>query len=170
MPLGSATGAMTRARTGAPSGGRAAVAALILFLMVVILCLLAPAYAQWTGTAPFKSTLDAVIKLNGQDVPVMGQSTEGLGLGYTPIGPTWQIGNYFLGADNQGRDVMARLLYGGLNSLFIAGMATVVTLFFATLIGLAAGFFGGIIAMPRDEFIKKVDSQAAEKEKEIMTF
>ena len=31
------------------------------------------------------------------------------------------------------------LLYGGLNSLFIAGMATVVTLFFATLIGLAAG-------------------------------
>ena len=123
----------------------AAVAALILFLMVVIFCLLAPAYAQWAGTYPFKSTLDAVIKLNGQDVPVMEQSTEGLGLGYTPIGPTWQIGNYFLGADNQGRDVMARLLYGGLNSLFIAGMATVVTLFFATLIGLAAGFFGGII-------------------------
>ena len=123
----------------------AAVAALILFLMVVIFCLLAPAYAQWAGTYPFKSTLDAVIKLNGQDVPVMEQSTEGLGLGYTPIGPTWQIGNYFLGADNQGRDVMARLLYGGLNSLFIAGMATVVTLFFATLIGLTAGFFGGII-------------------------
>ena len=112
---------------------------------MVILCLLAPAYAHWAGTDPFKSTLDAVIKLNGQDVPVMEQSTEGLGLGYTPIGPTWQLGNYFLGADNQGRDVMARLLYGGLNSLFIAGMATVVTLFFATLIGLAAGFFGGII-------------------------
>ncbi len=85
-----------------------------------------------------------MIKINGSDVPVMEQSTEGLGLGYTPIGPTWQLGNYFLGADNQGRDVMARLLYGGLNSLFIAGMATVVTLFFATLIGLAAGFFGGI--------------------------
>ena len=44
----------------------------------------------------------------------MEQSTEGLGLGYTPIGPTWELGNYFLGADNQGRDVMARLLYGGL--------------------------------------------------------
>ena len=81
---------------------RAAVAALILFLMVVILCLLAPAYAQWTGTDPFKSTLDAVIKLNGQDVPVMEQSTEGLGLGYTPIGPTWQIGNYFLGGQDGG--------------------------------------------------------------------
>ena len=54
----------------------------------------------------------------------MEQSTEGLGLGYTPIGPTWELGNYFLGADNQGRDVMARLLYGGLNSLLIAGAAT----------------------------------------------
>jgi peptide/nickel transport system permease protein len=83
----------------------------------------------------------------------MEQSTEGLGLGYTPIGPTWQLGNYVLGADNQGRDVMARLLYGGLNSLFIAGMATVVTLFFATLIGLAAGFFGGIIDTVLSRFL-----------------
>ena len=94
---------------------------------------------------PFKSTLDAVIKVNGEDIPVMEQSTEGLGLGYTPIGPTWELGNYFLGADNQGRDVMARLLYGGLNSLMIAGAATILTLFFATLLGLAAGFFGGLI-------------------------
>ena len=58
----------------------------------------------------------------------MEQSTEGLGLGYTPIGPTWILGNYFLGADNQGRDVMARLLYGGRNSLLIAGAATILTL------------------------------------------
>jgi peptide/nickel transport system permease protein len=122
----------------------AAVVALFVFLLVVLVCVLAPAYAAWAHTDPFTSTLDAVVTINGQDVPVMEQSTEGLGLGYTPIGPTWQLGNYFLGADNQGRDVMARLLYGGLNSLFIAGMATVVTLFFATLIGLAAGFFGGI--------------------------
>ncbi len=124
---------------------RAAVVALIVFLAIVAVCLLAPAYAQWAGTDPFKSTLDAVIKVNGQDLPVMEQSTEGLGLGYTPIGPTWQLGNYFLGADNQGRDVMARLLYGGLNSLLIAGAATIVTLFFATLIGLSAGFFGGLV-------------------------
>lgn len=119
--------------------------ALFVFLLVVLVCLLAPVYAAWAHTDPFTSTLDAVVKINGQDVPVMEQSTEGLGLGYTPIGPTWQLGNYFLGADNQGRDVMARLLYGGMNSLFIAGMATLVTLFFATLIGLAAGYFGGII-------------------------
>ncbi len=42
---------------------------------------------------------------------------------------------------------MARLLYGGLNSLLIAGAATCLTLFFATLLGLAAGFFGGMVDM-----------------------
>ena len=35
-----------------------------------------------------------------------------LGLGETPIGPTWKS-QYFIGADNQGRDVAARVLYGG---------------------------------------------------------
>jgi peptide/nickel transport system permease protein len=123
---------------------RAAMAALLVFVLIVILCLLAQAHAKWAGVDPFRSTLDAVIKIDDQDVPVMEQSTEGLGLGYNPIGPTWQLGNYFLGADNQGRDVMARLLYGGLNSLIIASAATVLTLVFATILGLAAGFFGGL--------------------------
>jgi peptide/nickel transport system permease protein len=91
---------------------RAAMAALILFLIILVMCLLAPVYAHWAHMDPFKSTLDATITLNGQTVNVMEQSTEGLGLGYNPIGPTWEIGNYFLGADNQGRDVMTRLLYG----------------------------------------------------------
>ncbi len=124
---------------------RAAVAALCVFILVIVLCLLAPVYAAWANVDPFRSTLDAVIKVNGQDVPVMEQSTEGLGLGYTPIGPTWELGNYFLGADNQGRDVMARLLYGGLNSFIIAGAATIITLLIGTALGLAAGFFGGLV-------------------------
>jgi peptide/nickel transport system permease protein len=132
---------------------RAAMAALALFATVLILCLLAPVYATWSGVDPFRSTLDAVIRIDGQDVPVMEQSTEGLGIGYNPIGPTWQIGNYFLGADNQGRDVMARLLYGGLNSLFIAATATVLTLLLATALGLAAGYFGGIVDTVLSRFL-----------------
>ncbi len=106
---------------------------------------MAPLYAHWAGVDPFKSTLDATIQIDGQDVPVMEQSTEGLGLGYNPIGPTWRLGNYFLGADNQGRDVMARLLYGGLNSFLIAGASTALTLSLATALGLVSGFFGGLI-------------------------
>jgi peptide/nickel transport system permease protein len=126
---------------------RTALLALAVFLAVVLACLSAPVYAWWAGVQPFKSTLDAVITINGEARPVMELPTTGLALGYTPIGPTWQPGNYFLGADNQGRDVMARLLYGGLNSIFIAAAATTFTLTFATAFGLAAGFFGGVIDM-----------------------
>jgi peptide/nickel transport system permease protein len=126
---------------------RAAMVALIMFLIILTMCLLAPVYAHWAGMDPFRSTLDATINLNGQTVNVMEQSTEGLGLGYNPIGPTWEIGNYFLGADNQGRDVMTRLLYGGLNSFLIAGVATLFTLIVGTTLGLTAGFFGGLTDM-----------------------
>jgi peptide/nickel transport system permease protein len=126
---------------------RAALAALCVFMLILLACLLAPVYAHWAGVQPFKSTLNAVIRIDGVDRPVMELPTDGLALGYTPIGPTWRVGSYFLGADNQGRDVMARLLYGGMNSFAIAGAATIFTLTFATLIGLVAGFFGGIVDM-----------------------
>ena len=123
---------------------RAGIAALVMFCIILTMCLLAPVYAAWAGVDPFTSTLDATITVDGTTVPVMEQSTEGLGLGFNPIGPTWEPGNYFLGADNQGRDVMARLLYGGLTSLIIAGAATVLTLTLATILGLVAGYFGGL--------------------------
>ena len=124
---------------------RTALTALGVFLLIVLGCLCAPLYAHWAGVQPFKSTLDALVTLDGLQKPVMELPTTGLALGYTPIGPTWELGNYFLGADNQGRDVMARLLYGGLNSFVIAGAATAFTLTFATLFGLLAGFFGGVL-------------------------
>ncbi|RFZ87587.1 ABC transporter permease [Shinella sp. WSJ-2] len=123
---------------------RAAMASLAIVVVIVLSCLSAPLYARWAGVDPFTSTLDAVIHIDGVEVPVMEASTEGLGLGYTPIGPTWELGNYFLGADNQGRDVMARLLYGGLSSLMIAAAATVFTLIVGTTAGLVAGYFGGV--------------------------
>lgn len=119
-------------------------ASLAVFLLIVLACLSAPLYAHWAGVDPFASTLDATIQIDGVDVPVMEQSTEGLGLGYTPLGPTWRLGNYFLGADSQGRDVMARMLYGGLSSLLISGAATIFTLILGTAAGLIAGYFGGI--------------------------
>jgi peptide/nickel transport system permease protein len=73
----------------------------------------------------------------------MQQSSTGLGLGVTPIGPTWDPHHYLLGADDQGRDVAARLLYGGRNSLLIGFGASIITLLLATLLGLLAGFFRG---------------------------
>lgn len=125
---------------------KAAMAALSLFLLIVLVCVLAPYYASSIAhTDPFTSNIDGEITLNGETVAILQPSTEGLGLGSTPMGPTWDIHNFFLGADNQGRDVMARLLYGGRNSLIIAGVSTVICLLLAALMGLTAGFFGGII-------------------------
>jgi peptide/nickel transport system permease protein len=106
----------------------------------------APLYATYISkTDPFRSNLNGEIVVDGERRPVLEPSTEGLGLGLTPIGPTWQLGPYALGADNQGRDVAARLLYGGRNSLFIATTAAVLCLTLATLVGVTSGFFGGLV-------------------------
>ena len=126
---------------------RSAVASAIVLIVVIALTLLAPVYAAWLGTDPFRSNLAGQILINGETVPIMQQSTTGLGLGVTPIGPTWDMGGYLLGADNQGRDVAARLLFGGRNSLLIAGSATILCLAMATLVGVVAGFLGGAVDM-----------------------
>jgi len=59
-----------------------------------------------------------------------------------PIGPTWQ-GEFFLGADANGRDVMVRLLYGGRTSLLIGMAAALITTLLALVAGLVAGYFRG---------------------------
>jgi peptide/nickel transport system permease protein len=124
----------------------AAMAALFVLIVIIVLCLLAPVYAAYIAeTDPFRSNLSGTIEVGGETVPIMSTSTEGLGLGFTPIAPTWDPRAYLLGADAQGRDVAARLLYGGRNSLLIAGVATLLCLFLAAIVGLTAGFFGGWI-------------------------
>jgi peptide/nickel transport system permease protein len=127
---------------------RSAMAALALLVIIVLLCLAAPLYAEHVAhTDPFRSNLDGETVINGETVPVMEPSTEGLGLGQAPIGPTWHVGPFLLGADAQGRDVAARLLYGGRNSLLIAATATLLCLVLATAVGLASGFFEGVVDM-----------------------
>jgi peptide/nickel transport system permease protein len=129
------------------------IAAALVLLMIILSSLAAPLYAHYvSGTDPFQSNLSGKIKIDGKKVKVMQPSTEGLGLGVTPIGPTWAA-QYFLGADTQGRDVAARLLYGGRNSLLIASCATAICLVFAALIGICAGFFGGAVDMILSRFL-----------------
>ena len=132
----------------------AAMSALALLVLIVLACLLAPVYvSQVSHTGPFRSNLTGKVLIDGKKVPVMQPSTTGLGLGNTPIGPTWRIGPYLLGADNQGRDVMARLLYGGRNSLLIASAATLICLVLSAAVGLTAGFFGGMVDTVLSRFL-----------------
>ncbi len=78
-------------------------AMLVLLLVILALSLAAPLYANHVAhTDPFQSNLDGTTIVDGKRVPVMQQETSGLGLGVTPVGPTWDPRHFMLGADNQG--------------------------------------------------------------------
>jgi peptide/nickel transport system permease protein len=118
-----------------------AIASLVLFLLVVVVSLLAPVYAHHVAhTSPFDSNVSGTTVVNGKRVSVLQQGGGALGIGEVPIGPTWHS-NYFVGADNQGRDVMARVLYGGRASLQISVASALICCLIALILGLLAGFF-----------------------------
>jgi peptide/nickel transport system permease protein len=59
-----------------------------------------------------------------------------------PVSPPFAHGHLF-GTDSLGRDIFARVLYGGRIDLQIAFGATAVTLVFGSIVGLVAGWRGG---------------------------
>jgi peptide/nickel transport system permease protein len=125
---------------------RVALAALGLFLLIIVMCLAAPLYAHdiaHDGNV-LNPNLNGTTIVHGKVVPVMQEGGGILKLGETPIGPTWDLSHYFLGADGIGRDVGALLLYGGRASLQVGICSAVICCLVATLVALIAGFFGGI--------------------------
>jgi peptide/nickel transport system permease protein len=144
---------------GAPSAGRgpwatawgrlrrdrASVASAFALGLIVLACALAQPYAAFVArTDPFRPNLDGSITAGGRTLDILQPADNPLHLGSAPIGPGWR-GQYILGADGQGRDVAARLLYGGQNSLLIAGSATLLCLAMAALLGIVSGFMGGLV-------------------------
>jgi peptide/nickel transport system permease protein len=110
--------------------------------LIVTISFGAPVYAHDIAhTDPFVANLSGTITLHGKSVDVIQQGGGALGLGETPIGPTWTA-RYLLGADNQGRDVAARVLYGGRASLEIGVGSALICCLLAVLLALLAGFFG----------------------------
>ena len=98
--------------------------------------LAAPLYASEVAhTTPSENHLT-------EQTVIDGKSTNIVSLDGIPIGPTWE-GHYFLGADENGRDLAVRLLYGARTTLVIGGGAVLLTLLCAVPLGLAAGYFGG---------------------------
>ena len=124
---------------------RVALAFGALFLIIVAMCLLAPVYAHdvaHTGLAT--ENITGTVKVGGKTENIV--SLTGI-----PIGPTWHS-QYFLGADANGRDVAVRLLYGGRNSLEIGFIAMLITMFFALILGILAGYHRG----PTDGIITRI--------------
>ena len=134
---------------------------LFVFVLVLVACALAPVYASHVAhTGPSTNHVLEQVKVNGKLTPVVTAGgyiekktgkpcvVSGTGcilLSAIPIGPTWFSGGgrFVLGADSNGRDIAVRLLYGGRNSLIVGIGSTAICVFFAVLLALVSGYFGG---------------------------
>jgi peptide/nickel transport system permease protein len=113
-----------------------AMASAIGLVLIVLAALCAPLYAEHVaGTGPAENHLTDRIELNGKKTDVVS-------LLDIPIGPTWHA-KYFLGADENGRDLAVRLLYGMRTSLLIGFSSVLLTMLLAIPLALAAGYIGG---------------------------
>jgi peptide/nickel transport system permease protein len=118
---------------------KVAIAFGILFVLLVLSCLAAPLWADNVAhTTPEENHLSDTLTIDGKKTNVVG-------LDGVPIGPQYLKvdGEFFLGADPNGRDIMVRLLYGGRNSLMIGVAAALMTTILSVILGVIAGYFRG---------------------------
>jgi ABC-type dipeptide/oligopeptide/nickel transport system permease subunit len=108
---------------------RAAMISLGVIILIVLVAIFAPVVATVTGHGVYQ-------QFRGPQPP-LGLSATG-----QPVGPG---SPFFLGTDDQGRDILVRIAYGARISLFVGVVATAVTVFGGLVIGLAAGYFGGLV-------------------------
>jgi len=104
---------------------RASLIALGVVVVIILVAIFAPVIAALTGHGvyeQFRST---------------GLTPEGL-----PVGPN---GQFLLGTDDQGRDILVRIAYGARISLIVGVVATGAEVVLGTLLGLAAGYFGKVV-------------------------
>jgi peptide/nickel transport system permease protein len=103
---------------------RAAMIALVVVILIVMLAIFAPVVAWLTGHPPNTQYPN-------------GLSADGL-----PEPPSTQ---FLLGTDSLGRDLLVRIAYGARVSLIIGVVATMLTVTIGAVVGLLAGYFGGIV-------------------------
>jgi peptide/nickel transport system permease protein len=61
----------------------------------------------------------------------------------TPLAPG--VAGHILGTDENGRDLLSRLMYGGQISLMVAAFAVLMELTIGTVLGAIAGYYGGAV-------------------------
>jgi ABC-type dipeptide/oligopeptide/nickel transport system permease subunit len=104
---------------------RASMICLAVIILIVACAIAAPIFAAITGHG------------NMQQFTTTGETASG-----QPVGPN---GTFWLGTDDLGRDLLVRIAYGARISLFVGVVATAITVVGGTVIGLAAGYFGGLV-------------------------
>jgi ABC-type dipeptide/oligopeptide/nickel transport system permease subunit len=104
---------------------RVAMTSLVVIVLILLMAVFAPLFASFTGhpvNAQYRQS---------------GLTAEGL-----PKPPT---GQFLLGTDDLGRDILVRIAYGARISLLVGVVATALTVAIGVVVGLAAGFLGGIV-------------------------
>src|SRR5262249_53999306 len=101
---------------------RAAVGGMVFFVVIVALALSAPLIARLVGHSPNQ---------------LFGSMLTPLGL---PKGPNT---HFWFGADQAGRDVFVRTLYGARTSLTVSVVGTAAATALGTITGSVAGYYGG---------------------------
>ncbi|MGE0218893.1 ABC transporter permease [Mycolicibacterium sp.] len=110
----------------------------VLFVLIVVACLAAPLWEQHVAhTGPNDNHITDTVLIDGVETDIVAPDG-------TPMGPGLH-GRYLLGADQNGRDVMVRLLYGGRTSIYIGMAAAAVTTVLAVVVALLAGYYRGWI-------------------------
>jgi len=105
---------------------RAAMISFWVVVAIIVIAIIAPVFATITGHGVNHQyrTLDAL---------------SAAGQPHAPSGTFW------FGTDDQGRDILVRVAYGARISLIIGIGATAITIIVGVLVGLVAGYFGGIV-------------------------
>jgi peptide/nickel transport system permease protein len=104
---------------------RAAMLSVGVIGIVVLVAIFAPVIAAITGHGVYQQFRETGLSPEGQ-----------------PVGPG---STFLMGTDDQGRDIMVRIAYGARISLIVGVAGTALTVIIATIVGLAAGYFGKIV-------------------------
>jgi peptide/nickel transport system permease protein len=104
---------------------RVAMVCLVVIVLITLMAVFAPLVADLTGHPPNTQYRET------------GLSASGL-----PQSPN---GEFWLGTDSLGRDILVRIAYGARISLLVGVLATAITVVTGVVVGLAAGFFGGLV-------------------------
>src|SRR5262245_34710263 len=90
---------------------------LVLLLTVLLMAVFAPLLAPYDPYKPVRARIDSIYAAPSRE--------------------------HVLGTDDGGKDVLSSFMYGARVSLFVGFVAALITLVIGSVIGLAAGYFGG---------------------------
>ncbi|MGN6131987.1 MAG: ABC transporter permease [Nocardioidaceae bacterium] len=96
-----------------------------IIILIILAAIFAPVAASLTGHPPNEQYRQAGLTAAGMPKPPSSQ--------------------FLFGTDDLGRDILVRTFYGARISLLVGVVATALTVGIGVLIGLAAGFLGGIV-------------------------